>query len=189
MKQQTKLFSTKPKSKPRPKTFKAKTQAKQNPKPKQVLPTLPLKKSEIKLAQVYWNNYGASALVMFMVTSAIMAFLIWAVLNKNPVQFVLFLVGLLCAFFLFELVRIVMDSGQKKKIEIIGTFNKQGKSADNALMKTNYMLQKVAGHNLLFPPEVYFSLDKGDQVRLFCTPIFKIVVGCEVMPSSTRVKK
>ena len=164
--QQTKLFSTKSKAKPQ-KSVKAISKPKLSPKLKQVLPTFALKKSEIKLAQVYWSNYGASSLVMFMITFGIVVFLTWAVLNKNPVQFVLFLVGLLCVFFLFELVRIAMDSGQKKKVEIIGTFSKEGKSADNMFMKTNYMSQKIAGHTLLFSPETYFSLDKGAK-RIVC---------------------
>ncbi len=178
--------SSQPKPKPK---VKPKATPKKPLRAVKILPTLPLKKAEIKIAQVYWDSYGASAMVMFMVTLAVTVFLVFAVLNKNPVQFVLFLTAMLCTFFLFELVRIAMDSAQKKKIEIICVFDKYGKSADNRLMKTNYMAQKVAGHTLLFPPEIYFSLDKGNHVRLFCTPIFKIVVGCEVFSGAVSAKR
>jgi hypothetical protein len=100
-----------------------------------------------------------------------------ALVNGNPVQVGLLLVGAINIFFLFELVRIVMEQSQKRKLELVGKFDKSAKPADTKFMRTNYMAQKIGKQTLIFPPEFYFSLQKGETVQLFYTPIFKIVVG------------
>jgi uncharacterized integral membrane protein len=184
----TKKPTAKPKTatatKPKPKTAskpKAKTTAKPKTttKPKPQVNYTAMRKGEQKVAQEYWNNYGASCFAMFVVTLTIVFFLIFALANKNPVHFALFLVGLLNVFFLFELVRVIMDSGQKRKMEVVGSFDKTARSADSFLMRTGYVTQKIGKQTLIFPPQIYFAMQKGDYVQVFCTPIFRIVVSCE----------